>query len=73
MRDMQSVEIVIQECPGLTKDVTTQAIVKSFILSGKWSKEWDAFPDRGFHMNQNRERGNHGDTRLTELDQILGE
>lgn len=60
MRDVQSVKIVIQECPAITKGVTIQAVVKSFIFSGKWSKEWDAFSGRGFNMNQNREIGNHG-------------
>lgn len=73
MRDMQSVEIVIRECPGLTKGVTVQAVVQSFMLSGQWGKEWGAFPGSGFHVNQNREMGNHGGTQFTELDQVLGE
>lgn len=30
MKDMQSVEVIIQECPGLTKGVTIQAGVKKF-------------------------------------------
>lgn len=56
---------------NITKGVTVQVVVHIFILSSKWNKEWNAIPCGRFHMSQNKEMGNHGDTRVTELGQVV--